>query len=116
MIKKNVLKIIKERLPLEISIIDETPFEFSDDEIVGILSWIKYFNIHYEKFKKDQLPDILFPIISIRLRMDLGLYHIKNDKEPMKGHFVIYLTQNGKRLDGKIEKQTVKSIINTWKL
>jgi hypothetical protein len=116
MLKKNMLKKIQDRLPDNVYIVDETDYEFSEDEFIGILSWLKYFNNHYEKHKTKKLPEILFPIISKRLRMDLGLYHIKSNVEPFKGFHIIYLSSHGKRLDGKIEKQSIKKIITTWNL
>ena len=42
------LKQIQKRLPDEIVIFDETNFNFTEDEYISILSWIKYFNYHFQ--------------------------------------------------------------------
>ena len=106
------LKEIQDRLPEDLVIEDETSFEFTEDEFVGILSWIKYFNIHYKENQKSHTPEILFPIVSKRLRLDFGLYITKdnNDKH------VLYISPNGQMLNGKIKKETIKGLINTWGL
>ena len=48
MTKNNQLKEIQKRLPENITVTDSTNFDFTDDEFLGILSWLKYFNNHYE--------------------------------------------------------------------
>ncbi|MEJ8590511.1 hypothetical protein JSO54_04580 [Riemerella anatipestifer] len=116
MTKSTQIKEIQKRLPENIYIVDETNFDFTEDEFVSILSWIKYFNNHYENKGKTEHPDILFPIISKRLRLDFGLYCFPSDIEGEKGKHNIYLSTNGKLLTGKVEKQSVKKIIATWQL
>lgn len=116
MTKTNYLKEIQKRLPKEINLVDETSFDFNDDEFLCILSWVKFFNSHYDEFEKNQNPTILFPIISTRLRLDFGLYRFKSDCEPNKGLHNIYISENGKTLIGKIKKQSVKELIKVWKL
>lgn len=114
MTKKNQIKEIQKRLPEDITIVDETPFDITEDEFVGILSWIKFFNQHYEQFGKSQYPKIMFPIISKRLRLDFGLYCVESDCESTK--YNIYLSENGKCIDGIVRNQTVKELIQTWRL
>ena len=43
-----LLKQIQKRLPDEIVIFDETNFNFTEDEYISILSWIKNFNYHFQ--------------------------------------------------------------------
>ena len=109
MTKKYQIQEIQKRLPEDIKFFDETKFELTEDEFVGILSWIKYFNAHFKKYGKNEHPKVIFPIISKRLRLDFGLYRFPSDVESQKGDFVIYLSENS-------PKQTVKKIINTWQL
>lgn len=116
MTKKNQIKEIQKRLPDDLVIVDETSFDFTDDEYVSILCWIKFFNQHYEQFGKEKYPNPMFPIISKRLRLDFGLYGVASDCEPFKGCYIIYLSENGKCLDGKVRKQSVKQLIQTWHL
>ena len=116
MTKSTQLKEIQKRLPENIYVVDETNFDFTEDEFISILSWVKYFKNHYEKKAKTEHPDILFPIISKRLRLDFGLYRFPSDVEGEKGKHNIYISNNGKLLTGKIEKQSVKKIIATWQL
>jgi len=110
--KASCLKIIQDRLPDDLIIYDETSYEFTDDEFVAILSWIKYFNVHYEKKDKSTPPDIMFPIISKRLRLDFGLYITADNS----GKHVIYISANGQMLNGKIKQDSVKTLINDWGL
>lgn len=108
--KEKYLKQIQGRLPDDLVIEDETSYEFTEDEFIGILSWIKYFNVHYKEKQKSDLPAIIFPIISMRLRLDFGLYVAKD----RKGKHLIYISPNGQILNGKITKESIKGIINTW--
>lgn len=115
--KETCLKAIQKRLPDDLIIQDETTFEFTDDEYVSILSWLKLFNQHYRKHGKSKQPDMLFPIISKRLRLDFGLYWIPNDQQENHGKHIIYISPNGQLLNGTIKKNlTVKEVINTWTL
>ena len=116
MTKAGYLKEIQDRLPEDLIIEDETKYEFTDDEFIGILSWIKYFNIHYKEKGKTDIPEIVFPIISKRLRLDFGLYSTPSDTEVTKGKYVIYLSANGRLLGGDIKKQSINQLINTWML
>lgn len=50
--KQTILTKIQQRLPDDIIICDETNFDFTDDECISILCWIKYFNYHYAEFGK----------------------------------------------------------------
>ena len=111
------LKRIQKRLPDDIIVEDETPFKFTEDEFISILSWIKYFNAHYKEHGKEKYPDVMFPIVSKRLRLDFGLYCIPSDVESNRGKNVIYISQNGKRMDGTVKKNlTIKELVNTWQL
>ncbi|WP_320815614.1 hypothetical protein [Flavobacterium sp.] len=111
------IKEIQKRLPEDIIIENESTFEFNEDEFVSILSWIKNFNEHYKLFGKNQQPYIMFPIISKRLRLDFGLFNYPNNLEVNKGAFIIYISDNGRLLDGTIKKNiSVKELITTWGL
>ena len=115
--KSTFLIEIQKRLPDDIIVQDETTFDFTDDECISILCWIKYFNHHYEEFGKNELPKIIFPIVSKRLRLDFGLYITKCNLENNFGKYIIYITQNGQLLNGTYKKNiTLKELINTWKL
>lgn len=115
--KITLLKEIQKRLPEDIIVEDETPYEFTEDEYVSILSWIKYFNGHYSLNGKNEHPSVLFPIISKRIRLDFGLYRFPSDTTINKGKYVIYISPNGIRSDGTIDPSlSVKSLINTWRL
>jgi len=112
--KKTMLKEIQKRLPDDIIIEDETNFELTGDEFVSVLSWIKFFNGHYRVYGKNENPSVVFPIISKRLRLDFGLYRFPSDSN---GQFNIYLSPNGKLLDGSMKKRiSVKELINSWDL
>jgi hypothetical protein len=116
MTKQTQIKEIQKRLPDNIKIVDETLFDFTEDEFVSILCWIKYFNQHYEQYGKNEYPKIMFPIISKRLRLDFGLYRVKSDIGPFKGCYNIYLSENGKGFPDKIKMQSVKYLIQIRKL
>lgn len=108
---------IQKRLPSDIILQDQTPFEFTDDEFIVMLSWIKYFNRHYENDGMNEHPTIQFPQVSKRMYLDFSLYRFPSSTETNKGKHVIYITANGKRLDGLITKNlTVKDLINSWGL
>ncbi len=101
-------------MPDDIVIEDEATFDFTDDEFLGILSWIKYFNGHYKIHGKKELPTIIFPIISKRIRMDFGLYIATCDvKCDNFGKHVVYISTNGECSERKV---TVNSLIATWQL
>lgn len=110
--KAKYLKEIQDRLPDDLVIEDQTSYELTEDEFIAILSWLKYFNIHYKGEQKSRTPAILFPIISKRISLDFGLYTTKDDK----GKHVIYISANGHMLNGKIKEESVKKLINTWGL
>jgi len=108
--KKTMLKEIQKRLPDGIVIEDETNFDFTNDEFVVMLCWIKYFRDHYDNFGKKMRPKVMFPVISTRLRFDFGLYHIPNDlRESVNyGKNVVYISGN--------TEKNIKKIINFWQL
>ncbi|WP_343522033.1 hypothetical protein [Pedobacter sp.] len=62
--KLQYLKEIQNRLPDNLVIRDETLHDFTEDEFIGILSWLKYFNNHYKDKQKTESPSIVRPIIS----------------------------------------------------
>jgi hypothetical protein len=97
--KTIMLKEIKKRLPKHITVKDNTKFDFTIDEYLSILSWIKYFNCHYENNDKEKRPDIQIPVISKRIFIDLGLY-----EEP----HLIYIQS--------ISTKSTKQIIYNYKL
>lgn len=106
--KSTQLRQLQERLPDDIIIQDETTFEFSEDEFLAILSWIKYFNAHYKEHGKKESPSITYPIISKRLRLDFGLYRFPSDIESNRGNHVVYISNNN--------NSSVRGLINIWKL
>lgn len=116
MTKTNYLKQFQKRLPDDIKIVDEVPYEFTEDEIVSILCWLKYFNHHYSINGKNEYPQIMFPVVSKRMHLDFGLYIGKSETEPFKGQHNIYITENGKLLTGKVEKQSLEKVIKIWNL
>ena len=71
--KTSCLKEIQKRLPDDIVIEGETLFEFTEDEFVATLSWIKYFNEHYRIHGKNEGMMISLPLVSKRLRLDFAL-------------------------------------------
>ena len=115
MTKSNYLKQIQQRLPDGLIIQDETSFEFSEDEFVGILSWLKYFNDHYNQYHKQVIPGVMNPVVSKRLRLDFGLCNVPSDSESNRGKFVVYISEN-KTPGPKVTVPDVNSLINTWHL
>jgi hypothetical protein len=111
--KAACLKAIQRRMPDDIIVVDETPFEYTEDEYVGILSWIKLFNRHYEIHGKNERPTVLFPMISTRLRLDFGLYWTPSQTEDHKGKHIVYISQNKSASKRKI---TATQLISTWSL
>jgi hypothetical protein len=115
--KSILLKEIQKRLPQDIIVEDETPYDYTEDECVAILSWIKYFDGHYSQHAKDKNPIVTFPVISKRIRLDFGLYRFPCETGVNKGKHVVYISPNGMRPDGKIASNiTLKSLINIWGL
>jgi len=106
--QEKYIKRIKKRLPKDITFKDESNFKLTQDEFLGILSWIKYFNNHYVKYGKNKIPDIIFPVISKRLFLDFGLYCFPSDHKDELGLHVIYLSAN--------KDNNLNSLINTWEL
>jgi len=106
------IKEINKRLPDGLIIKDETNFDFTESEIVSVFCWIKYFNNHYKKHKYNKLPHIIFPIISKRVRLDFGLYHIPCELQEDFGKHIIYISSN---LYSKKER-TLKNFISVWNL
>jgi hypothetical protein len=104
----NYQKEFEKRLPKGIEIKNERNIDLTEDEFVSILSWLKYFKSHYEKFGKDEHPDVIFPIISKRIHLDFGLYRFPSELQDEKGKFIIYISAN--------TQKTIKNIINTWHL
>jgi hypothetical protein len=54
--KNTCLKEIRNRLPADIILEDETPYDLTEDEFISILSWISFFNEHYKKHGKERHP------------------------------------------------------------
>jgi hypothetical protein len=111
--KVTCIKEIQKRLPDDIIVIDETPFEFTDDEYVGILSWIKLFNHHYKIHGKNEHPPLMYPIVSTRVLLNLGLYRFPSQTEDNKGKHIVYISQNKSASKRKI---SAKRLISTWSL
>lgn len=114
MTKLTQIKEIQNRLPEDIRFVDETNSELTEDEFVSILCWLKYFKQHYNKFGKSKLPEIMFPIISKKIRLDFGLYITRSDCEPGKGDYNIYISENLKNY--KPGRKTLDNFIRTWNL
>jgi hypothetical protein len=115
--KKTYLSEIQKRLPGDIIVQDETDFEFNEDEYLVMLSWIKYFNEHYERSGKRELPSTKFPIISKRLQLDFGLYNVPCDIDTNRGKYIVYISRNGQLMNGSFKKNiSAKDVINTWNL
>lgn len=113
MTKTKQITEIQKRLPRDIKIVDETQYEFTEDEFLGILSWLKFFNSHYKKFGKTEHPELLFPIISKRIRLDFGVYCVKSEYEPSKGNHNIYISDNIKNIRGR---KAIDNFITQWSL
>jgi len=91
--KSTFLKIVQDKMPDDIIIEDTTSFEFTEDECVGILSWIEFFNCHYSIYNKHTKTKIQRPSVSKRLLLDFGLYNIPCDLENNKGKYIVYLAE-----------------------
>lgn len=115
--KTTCLKEIQKRLPDDIIIVDETPYEYTPDEFIAILAWIKCFNAHYRQYGKSKSMSITHAFVSKRLRLDLGLYGIPCDIDQNRGKYIIYLADNQSGLGGKITKNiSLKDFIRSWNL
>lgn len=101
--KKVMLNKIQDRLVDNIKIVDRTNFEFSEDEFISILSWIKCFNKYYDESGKEKTFLMQLPIISKRLWLDFAYHNIPSDEENDKGNFSIYIN--------KLNNETLKSLI-----
>lgn len=112
MIKSTYLREIQKRLPDDIILQDETTFEFTEDELIGILSWIKYFKEHYKVHGERILPYIHTPLISKRIRLDFGLYISHSDQPEVNPESIIYIASN---FTSKTNP-TLHDLIRTWKL
>jgi len=111
MSKEKMLKDIQKRLPDDVIIIDGTNFDFTEDEFVSILCWLKYFVKKYKNYNKAERPDVKFPIISKRLMLDLDLGLYDESIVECKGKYGIYINATQKR-----KKIAAKSIINMFQL
>ncbi|MFV8345102.1 hypothetical protein [Flavobacterium sp. ZB4P13] len=47
----------------------------------------------------------MFPLIPKRLRLDFGLYNYPNNLEVNKDGFIIYISENGKLMNGTTKKK-----------
>jgi hypothetical protein len=111
--KVKYLAEIQKRLPDDIIIVDETNFDFTEDEYVIALSWIANFNVHYKEHGKSKFPNVVFAMVSKRLRLDFGLYLASDGEEP-----AIYLSSNIKKpMSGKSRTTiTYRQVIKEWNL
>lgn len=112
------LKEFQNRLPDDIIIVDGTNVDFTEDEYVVILSWLKSFNKHYMKYEKNENFPIVYAIVSTRLRLDFGVYRFPIEEGDYKGKHIIGILRNDKQLNGKLNQSwlKVKHIVNTYKL
>ncbi|WP_035656790.1 hypothetical protein [Flavobacterium seoulense] len=100
--QSSFLKLVQERLPEDVIVRDETQFKFSEDECVVMLSWIQYFVDHYTVYKKEKLPSIINPYISVRLKLNFSLYRIPCDQDIDRGKYVIYIVKAKQHINEKI--------------
>lgn len=115
--KENYLREIQKRLPNNIVLKDDTSFDFTEDEFVGILSWIKFFNKHYKQNGKQKYPEMVFPLVSKRLRLDFSLYLVPSTIKAYKGKYLISLSDNREKRGGIITTYlAVDDVIETWLL
>ena len=94
-------------------IVDVTSFEFTDDEILAILSWLKFLNKHIEEKGREVKMPIQFAIVSSRLRIDFALTHLPSDQPNEEGRNVVYLSAYNKMLNGEVYKRSLSSIIRS---
>ena len=109
---------IQNRLPSDLVLEDETSFsEFTDDEYIVALSWIKSFKEHYAEYGKTETPANTFPMVSKRLRLDFGLYTHPAETEKNKDKHVIYLSENRQLTKtGKPKTPSVSHLEAKWQL
>lgn len=112
--KTTYLKEIQKRLPDDIIIVDETPFEFTQDEVIVILGWIKCFNEHYIHYGKNENMLITHAFVSKRLRLDFGHYRFPCDIDQNRGKYIIY-SVNMSSGHGR-KNISMKDLIRSWKL
>ena len=113
--KSTHLKEIQKRLPEDLVLVVETKFSFTDDEYIAILSWIKWFNTHYEKYGKEELPGIISPLVSFRVRIDFGLYNQPCTLPATKGLYIVYLCKVYNQIS-ETRKMTTNQLISHWAL
>lgn len=115
--KSTYLKEIQKRLPDDIIIVDETPFEYTQDEYIAILGWIKCFNAHYSQYGKSESMLITYAFVSKRIRLDLGHYRFPCDIDQHRGKYIIYLANNLGGFGIKTRKNiSLLDFLRTWSL
>ena len=115
--KNKMISEVQKRLPEDIIVIDETTFEFAEDEFISILSWIKYFNWNYKINNKSGPPAIQSPIISKRMQLDFYFYWLSEDIQNKEPGFYIYIKSILRDNNGKENyKKTLREIITTNQL
>lgn len=115
--KINYLRAIQARLPIEILLKDDIHFDFTEDEYVVILSWIKNFNEHYKLNGKNE--NMLTPIVLIskRLRIDFYFYRFPKENGEDVGKHFIYLGANNRNFEGQGKPTySVKELEKTFQL
>lgn len=111
--KFKYLEEIQKRLPGDLILEDGTNFDFTEDEFIGILSWIKYLNLHYERYGKTKIIEIHTPLISKRIKLDFLYYSKACDN----GKYKIYISANSYYVTKNIEKQpSVYELIRSFGL
>lgn len=107
--KSTCLEELQKRLPGNLVLVDETPFEFTEDEFIGILSWFKLFSKHYEESPK-KLPLVPLPLVSHRIFLDFGLFLSADDDKlsPTYKKHVVIINEN--------DKDSLDSNITRWQL
>lgn len=88
--KQTYLKEIQKRLPQDIFISDETNIDFTEDEFVCILFWIKIYNKYPDLFGTAKHIQHVF--ISKRIQVDFSFHNTATEK----GEYLIYITLNKK--------------------
>lgn len=118
--KQNQLKEIQKRLPDDIIIVDNTSYdEFTEDEFLGLLTWIDCFNNHYKTYGKS-IEMQFYPhcaFVSTRFFIDFFFYNKLNKDENLKNSvcynkYAIYI----KPVKGKSKAQIRKAYVIAWNL
>lgn len=108
---------VKNRMPDGILVDDETCFEWTDDEYVAILSWIKCFKNHNKILDNTKNTFISVAVISKRLYVDFSFYNLEQLSDDNRKENIIYIRQNGQLINGTfLNNMSADTVIKTHKL